>query len=57
MQDNLTIQCNEKAFKALKPNTDITALLDRKQGAIRDGVEQDILFGYIVKLSESLYPY
>jgi len=52
-----TIQCNEKAFKALKPNTDITALLGRKHGAIRDGVEQDFMFGYIVKLSESLYPY
>jgi hypothetical protein len=52
-----TIQYNERAFRALKPNTDITALLDRKQGAIRNGVEQDILFGYIVKLSESLYPY
>ena len=51
-----TVQCNERAFKALKPGMDITALLDRKLGAIRDGVEQDILFGYIVKLSESLYP-
>jgi hypothetical protein len=52
-----TMKCNERAFKALKANTDITALMFRKQDAIRDGVEQDILFGYIVKLSESLFPY
>jgi hypothetical protein len=52
-----TINCHERAFEALKSNTDITALMSRRKDAIRDGVEQDILFGYIVKLSESLYPY
>jgi hypothetical protein len=51
------VKYHEKIFKILIPSADVTAIVDRKQEAIEQGTEQDILFGYIVKLCESLSPY
>jgi len=47
----------EKIFKILVPGTDVTAIVDRKREVIEENVEQDLIFGYIVKLCESLSPY
>lgn len=47
---------HEEMFKLLLPGADVMSIFARKRAAIEDGVEQDILFGYIVKLAESLNP-
>jgi hypothetical protein len=52
-----SMKYHEKIFKLLMPGADVTAIVERKREAIEDGTEQDFLFGYIVKLSESLSPY
>jgi hypothetical protein len=59
LQQNIegSIRCHERAYKALFPDADIASLMERKQDAIRENTEQDVFFGYIVKLSESLHPY
>lgn len=49
-----SMKYHEKIFKLLIPSADVTAIVERKREVIEDGTEQDLLFGYIVKLSEFL---
>ncbi|MDQ5985360.1 MAG: hypothetical protein CSYNP_01069 [Syntrophus sp. SKADARSKE-3] len=44
------------AFRALCPDNDLRQFLAMRKGFIQENVEKDFLFGYIVKLSESLLP-
>lgn len=50
-----TIKRHEAALIDMQSG-DIRSLMHRKLPAIADNVEQDVIFGYIVKLSESLWP-
>ncbi len=52
-----SMKYHEKIFKILIPCADVTAIVNRKREAIEQSAEQDLLFGYIVKLCESLSPY
>jgi hypothetical protein len=44
------------AFRALWPDKDLRQFLARRHNIIRKNVEKDFLFGYVVRLSESLHP-
>lgn len=44
------------AFRALWPDKDLRQFLERRRSVIRENVEKDFLFGYVVRLSESLNP-
>ena len=52
-----TIQFYKIACRALWPKKDLGEFLESRQEVIRENVEKDFLFGYVVKLSESLNPY
>lgn len=51
-----TIYFYGMAFRALWPDKDLRRFLAMRQGVIRKNVEKDFLFGYVVRLSESLNP-
>lgn len=53
----MSMKYYEKVFKILIPGANVKAIVDRKREAIEQSAEQDLLFGYIVKLCESLNPY
>jgi len=55
VQDSMRI--NEGAFRVLVPKANIRAIMERKESVITDSVVEDFKFGYIVRLSESLFPY
>lgn len=59
LSQNITksMKYHEKMFNLLTPGANVHALVNRKREAIEQNAEQDLLFGYIVKLSESLNPY
>ncbi len=44
------------AFRALWPDKDLGRFLAGRRNIIRENVEKDFLFGYVVRLSESLHP-
>jgi len=44
------------AFRALWPEKDLRQFLENRKSIIRENVEKDFLFGYVVRLSESLKP-
>lgn len=44
------------AFRAMWPDRDLRLFMATRRGPIRKNVEKDFLFGYVVRLSESLYP-
>lgn len=52
-----SMKYHEKIYKILRLDADVKSIIARKQNAIQENVEQDIIFGYIVKLCESLNPY
>jgi len=52
-----SIKYHEKIFKILIPGANVTAIVDKKRETIEQNEEQNLLFGYIVKLCESLSPY
>lgn len=47
---------HENIFRLLYPGADAKSLVAKKRSAIADGTQQDFLFGYIVKLAETLNP-
>lgn len=51
-----TIYFYGMAFRALWPDKDLRQFLSGREGIIRKNVEKDFLFGYVVRLSESLNP-
>ncbi len=53
----LTLQMDRDAFsKVTTRNSDIESFITRNKDMIFEGVLNDIVFGYCVKLSESLFP-
>lgn len=52
-----SLKHHENIFKLLLPGANVKIMVNKKRSAIEDGVQQDFLFGYIVKLAESLNPY
>lgn len=52
-----SIKYHVKIFNLLMSGANAQALVSRKREAIEQNAEQDLLFGYIVKLCESLNPY
>lgn len=44
------------AFRALWPDQDLRQFLARRRNTIRENVQKDFLFGYVVRLSETLHP-
>jgi len=51
-----TIHFYSMAFKAIQPLKSLNEFMNQRRDSIRDNVEKDFLFGYVVKLSESLNP-
>ena len=51
-----SLKHHENLFHLLLPSADAKALVAKKRSAIENGTQQDFLFGYIVKLAETLNP-
>lgn len=53
---SLGMEHHESIFRLLFPGADAKSMAAKKHSEIADGTQQDFLFGYIVKLAESLVP-
>jgi hypothetical protein len=58
LSQNLTtcIKCHEKVFGLLMPGSNAQAITTMKHSSFEENVQEDFLFGYIVRLAESLNP-
>ena len=53
----MSIETYGKVIRSFIPDANIQEIVNRKRRSIEDNTQQDLLFGYIVRLCESLSPY